>query len=709
MTPISPRMRFGDYEAVQFIAAGGMGETWAGVKLSLTRAVAIKVLHPNLVHDGDAQTRFVREARISAALQHARIVSVLDYGTQNGFLYLVMERVDGVDVRTFLRAFRKTAKLEDLPPTLVGHIVGEVLEALRYAHTRSVGGRSDGVIHRDITPGNVLVSSEGEVFVTDFGIARYVADSTLHRHIVGSLRYMAPEQAEGQATVQSDIFGVGALAYYLLTGNAPLDIKTPLDFAVAYRHAIPRIERDDVPPPLQEFLARSLAFPLEDRFETADDALAVLDELASYGDDKRNSTVLRNLYRSCVARPKSHVTGYLQREDAGASFLLPLYWEQAEGRPPTVKVPPVAAPSTTPTSLGPPSDPDDAEDSEDSEEGMPWLRDGEDVDPSASVDVGNARGLDPAGKGSTMVLPQRGADSVPVPRNRVIGTLPIRSSVGGPEENAPSPKSTAYLPCIRGGTAPMAAASPHVSTPRPVEVSAITRPPTHSVLADVRALASPDPGRRSPWLVMAGAALALSLVNLGFVIFGSRGPAGIAVGDPTTPAPSTVAADLDCEEPVAVASGRVREPAASDAALVSTEPPESQEPAAAESHPLPPERTNDPAPTPSAEPEPVLEPKPKPKPEPKPRVMVLFFLKGASYGEVRIAGRTVAVETVATLELRPGHYATQWRRRGETEWHSSGKIKIPALDSTTQYCEVRLEDGGHQRYERLMASKRGAP
>src|SRR5690606_21301361 len=143
-------------------------ETWGGVKLSLTRSVAIKVLHPDAAQDADAQSLFFREARISAALEHGRIVSVLDYGIEHDLLYLVMARVDGVDLRTFLNAYCKKGKLESLPPLLVAHFAGEILEALRYAHSRPVGGRTYGVIHRDIKPANVLVSSNGEIFVTDF-------------------------------------------------------------------------------------------------------------------------------------------------------------------------------------------------------------------------------------------------------------------------------------------------------------------------------------------------------------------------------------------------------------------------------------------------------------------------------------------------------------------------------------------------------------
>lgn len=115
--------------------------------------------------------------------------------------------------------------------------------------------------------------------------------------------------------------------------------------------------------------------------------------------------------------------------------------------------------------------------------------------------------------------------------------------------------------------------------------------------------------------------------------------------------------------------------------------------------------------TPSSEvstpPPPSAAPAAKPKPQPKPRVMVLFFLKGASHGEIRIAGRVVPVETVATLNLRPGHYMTKWRRRGEDEWHDAGKVKVPALDPEAEFSEVRLDVDGYRGITRPIPTQRG--
>jgi serine/threonine protein kinase len=779
-------MRFGDYEAVQFIAAGGMGETWSGVKLSLTRSVAIKVLHPDAAGDADAQTQFLREARISAALEHGRIVSVLDYGIKHELIYLVMARVDGVDLRTFLNAYRKKGKLESLSPLLVAHVAGEILEALRYAHSRPVGGRSYGVIHRDIKPANVLISSNGEFFVTDFGIARYTEDATWRGHIVGTPCFMAPEQAEGRACPQSDIFGTGCVAYYLLTGRAPLNTDgSRVDTSLAYREPIPAVERNDIPPPLREFLRRSLAFDLSERYETADEALADLDKLKVSDTGERHSTTARRIYRSCVSGPKSHVTGYLQREDAGASFLLPYYLERAkahaEGRQPMTIVPSQGRPDAM---IIRPRDEDESDEDSGREDGnqegsgqlgsgeeisgddsMPWLprseRQGDDDgavpwywakeravsgDEAESGDASKERAdvsadpmevappVEAEGRGSTLVLPPRGDDGVPVGRRPRTGTVPMPSSIAAREPSEPRPDVTETHP-PRGSSRehaspfriePAPSARPLPRTERrppppaawPVEVAAAPPPPAPAppdpipppVVHRARRVTQAAPGarRRSPWLAAGTLAIGVTVLNLGWMAFSAR--------DRVT-APSTEAATVDAPT-AAVAAPAHPGSAAPPEPENGTNGPEPHDTEDDKREAARPEPFEDPVPSPAAAepgatpsaatPPPDPEPEPPPKPEPKPRVMVLFFLKGATHGEVRIAGRTVAVESVATLHLRPGHYAVNWRRRGETEWHGAGKVKIPALDPKAEYSEIRLDDGSYKGIARPIPGKRGA-
>jgi serine/threonine protein kinase len=787
MTHIEPKMRFGDYEAVHFIASGGMGETWGGVKVSLTKGVAIKVLSPDRAQDPDAQNRFFREARITAALEHGRIVPVIDYGAHNGFLYLVMPRIDGVDLRTFLKAYRTSSRVENFPPLLAAHIAGDVVEALRYAHGRTVGGREHGVMHRDITPGNVLVSSNGETFVTDFGIARYVTDRT-EGPIMGSLRYMAPEQADGMATIQSDIFGVGAITYYLLTGSPPLNINTNTDIRNAYRNPVPRIERDDIPEPLQEFLARCLAFDLDDRYPDADTALAALDKIRP-DEGPRNTTVLRTIYRKCVSEPKSHVTGYLQREDAGASFLLSLYWRRAEARgqgrdeledekdekdedargngratltmPVSPPFPKAEAPMGHASTSNARSDDDDDDDDDSGD--MPWLRWREESDSPEPEKPGDEAPA-PEGRGSTMVLPARDADGVPVVRRRV-ATVAVPSNVGRPEARSTEPVMTERVPFTptrtpeRARTAPMAAASsasfgsvpagvasPTMSsTPQPLPVYHAAHDSIGSasmpMLAPTPRPAASDPGRRSSWVPMGVMIVLLSLMNLGFILYNSRdatpaepsaaaslSPVETSTNRPAEPEPVTVLVDHEssrsaaAERPEAPASVGESAYAATtparvlESSLTTATPPDNggdERRAADPSGPddAPTQPTGEPAPASEDEgPATTASEETAPKaipPQSKPRVRVLFFLKGASYGEIKLAGRTMTVEHAAVMNLRPGYYSAQWRRRGETQWHASKKIRIPALDPKSQFFEVRLDVDGHSGYTRATPGKRG--
>jgi serine/threonine-protein kinase len=175
---------------------------WLACKRGLTKPCVIKVLLPQYSRDPEYRRRFLREAELLAQLRYCRIVPIIDFGECEGWLYIVMEYIDGVDLGRFCRAL--AAQRQIMPVEVVAYIAGEVFEALRHAHNRAPGGRPLGIIHRDITPGNVLISSEGEVFLTDFGLARRNMD--LSGEVFGTLEYMAPEQAEGMATFQSDLY-----------------------------------------------------------------------------------------------------------------------------------------------------------------------------------------------------------------------------------------------------------------------------------------------------------------------------------------------------------------------------------------------------------------------------------------------------------------------------------------------------------------------
>lgn len=291
----------GEYRLLEFIGSGGMGQVWLASKRGLTKPCVLKILRPQLARDADYRRRFFREAQIGASLRHGRIVPVQDFGEARGYLYLVMEFVDGIDLAGFCRALARDE--ERLPIEGVGYVIGEVFEALRHAHDRTVAGKPRGVIHRDVTPRNVLISSEGEVFLTDFGIARYEADFS--GETFGTLQYMAPEQARGEACFGSDIYGAAGVLHFMLTGAAPRHVANACELPEQLSAPPPPMERDDVPEPLERLRVVGLEPDVGQRIETADDALTIIDSWPGY---RKATRILAQLYRRHVGQPRSGMT-----------------------------------------------------------------------------------------------------------------------------------------------------------------------------------------------------------------------------------------------------------------------------------------------------------------------------------------------------------------------------------------------------------------
>jgi len=207
---------FPQLEIIELLGQGGMGTVYKARQPRLDRWVALKILSPELQHDPQFAERFEREARTLASLAHPNIVALYDFGEAQGHFYLVMEFVDGQTLRQLLQT-RK------LPPAEALGIVPKICDALQFAHER-------GVIHRDIKPENILLDRQGQVKITDFGIAKILelgpGDLSLTgaRDVVGTPHYMAPEQVEKPQTVdcRADIFSLGVVFYEMLTGELPL-------------------------------------------------------------------------------------------------------------------------------------------------------------------------------------------------------------------------------------------------------------------------------------------------------------------------------------------------------------------------------------------------------------------------------------------------------------------------------------------------------
>ncbi len=279
---------FGKYRLVREIARGGMGFVFEALYCpegGFERRVAVKRIHPHLAATERFVEAFRDEAKLSARLAHPAIVQVLDFGRIDDSYFLVMEYVEGLTLGAMLQASKVTG--QPLPPDVVGHVLREILGALMYAHdgVRGADGRPLRVVHRDICPPNVLVSTNGEVKVTDFGIARVLADASesLTQHVSGHAGYMAPEQARAQAfDTRVDIFPLGVIAWELFaqrrlfsTGNPAASILSLLtDEVLPITVVRPEIDEGWTP-----FIARALAREPDARFASAQEMLAALDAI----------------------------------------------------------------------------------------------------------------------------------------------------------------------------------------------------------------------------------------------------------------------------------------------------------------------------------------------------------------------------------------------------------------------------------------------
>src|SRR3954471_21154799 len=253
------------YELETEIGRGGMSVVFRARDLRLNRPVAIKVLPPELAHDGAIRTRFTREAQTSAQLSHPHIVPIYDVGENEGVAYFVMSLVTGGNLATFLDQ-RPLRAIEE-----VRRVLAEVADALAYAHLR-------GVIHRDIKADNILLESEGgRCMVTDFGIARAMevgARLTQTGIAIGTPTYMSPEQAVGERQVdgRSDVYSLGVVGYQMLTGRVPFTAGNSM--ALLLKHVSERPPaiaelRPDTPRPLREAIERALAKSPDDRWPSA--------------------------------------------------------------------------------------------------------------------------------------------------------------------------------------------------------------------------------------------------------------------------------------------------------------------------------------------------------------------------------------------------------------------------------------------------------
>lgn len=245
----------GRYELISRIAIGGMGEVWEATDHVIGRTVAIKILKDEYMGDPGFLERFRAEARHAALVNHEGIASVFDYGEENGSAFLVMELVPGEALSTILERETK------LPPERALDIVAQTASALQAAHAA-------GLVHRDIKPGNLLITPDGRVKITDFGIAR-IADQvplTATGQVMGTVQYLSPEQASGHpASPATDIYSLGIVAYESMAGRRPFTGESQVAIAMAQINEQPPPLSDEIPEPVRNLVLAMIAKKPEDR------------------------------------------------------------------------------------------------------------------------------------------------------------------------------------------------------------------------------------------------------------------------------------------------------------------------------------------------------------------------------------------------------------------------------------------------------------
>src|SRR5215216_2584861 len=264
MDNIQPGQMLGPYRIIHQVGRGGMANVYKAYQPSVDRYVAIKVLPTQLAESKEFAKRFQQEARIIAMLEHPHILPVFDYGESDGIAYFVMRYLDAGTLKDKMEAGRP------LPINEIDRIFTQLTDALSYAHGR-------GVVHRDLKPANALIDAQGNLFLTDFGIAKLLESAsprlTQTDAIMGTPAYISPEQAQANKVDQrSDIYSLGIILYEMVTGSVPFVADTPL--AIILKHVsdplpLPSVVKPDISAAIEQVILKALAKTPQDRYATA--------------------------------------------------------------------------------------------------------------------------------------------------------------------------------------------------------------------------------------------------------------------------------------------------------------------------------------------------------------------------------------------------------------------------------------------------------
>ena len=679
---------YGEIVVLKQLGRGGMGEVydanWLGTDGMVTTCV-LKTLAV-LLSDRDRE-RFLNEARIAAQLDHGNIVKVLMVGEipaplgGRGAPFLLMLRVDGVDLR---RLHREAGRRFNLIASIF--VGGECLAALEYAHERTVRRRRATVIHYDMKPSNILISSSGEVKLTDFGIARFASsvEGTLSQ-AVGTPRYMSPEQFSGKGDEKSDIFSLGIVLWELIEGvrlHAEHDDVTYQTLIMSGQ--IPELTQPDVPLWLAQLVRSMLALDPKDRPTAADARSIILEKAPHY---QLGSKRLAEMYAEFIGESSSGLTGLLEAEGIGLEYKrLPVPQHVADGAVVGLHSPAPIAPPDEDTVTdrdrseedspavfrrrATPNTPARAE--ETYTDGPPLLRDHEPQLEPPSVVFGSDAGSDDQ-ESEPMVDPT------------------IRLSAMFDEDSfASTPITDQRWPA---GRAP-ADSGPEIRATADSVPVAIVVP-------------QPQPQRTMAWIIgVAGSTIIILLaVLIGLVVTWNRSqkPANAeppaTVADPEPRDPETTDEPKAAPTPVDV----VNEVA--DVKPVEVEPnPATGGGPTDETGGEPTDKTDA---EPTTEPVPEVEPEPKKKPKPKAqdRILVIFKVPGSpQHAEVKVGSRLLKYNYAATTKLTPGTYPVRWRLKPEDAWQSPGSLVVEDIGSTKHY-DVSLSESKITRTIREQGGK----
>jgi YVTN family beta-propeller protein len=262
---LQPGDVFAGHRVTGVAGRGGMGVVYRAVQLDLDRAVALKLIAPQLAEDPAFRERFVRESRLAASIDHPNVIPIYYTGEDESALYIAMRYVEGSDLRTLVRAAGR------LDPERAAHIVAQVASALDAAHER-------GIVHRDVKPANVLLGGSDHVYLTDFGLTKRISSQSGQTHAggwVGTLGFVAPEQIRAERVdARADVYALGCVLFHTVAGGPPYQRDSDEATLWAHLHDDPpslRASAPDAPPELQAVIDRALAKEPEDRFQSAGD------------------------------------------------------------------------------------------------------------------------------------------------------------------------------------------------------------------------------------------------------------------------------------------------------------------------------------------------------------------------------------------------------------------------------------------------------